>query len=134
MLGKKLVKLLIVHEHETVRSLLHEYAELAKHDHDVICEDASSIEEVNAKICEWVPSVVLVDVHNTAVDCLSVLERWKHGISSIVVTGGSRSQALEQSLRARGATAYIPATEAPEDVDSLLKNIIEMAPEAHYSQ
>lgn len=123
MSDKKHVRLLVVDDQRSFFEAIAEQAELCRHQLDIVCRYANSMEDVEDVLDEWQPSVTLVNAHNMEVDCFEVLSRCKEGEVPVIVTSDHCSQEIEDASRSLGATGYVTKSEAPEDVEGLLHQI-----------
>jgi DNA-binding response OmpR family regulator len=128
-MSRKRVRLLVVDDQTGYCELIREQIELCRHQFDFDCEFTSDHEVATQLLKTWVPSIVLLDIHLHNGSGFELLEKWKEGVSSLVVTSDGRSREIEQRALETGATAYITKTDDPDDIQDLLERIVNLAPE-----
>lgn len=131
---KKKVRLLVVDDQPEYFEFIQEFSEICSHVYDIVCTYADTGEKAFELIRTWEPSIVLVDVHTANLDCFEFLDRCKRGAQPVIAVSNEQSKEIERSVLAKGATAYLPKTENPDEMESLLQEIISFSdelPEAH---
>ena len=126
---RKKVRLLVVDEHQSFCDIVQEVVELASHVYDITCEVTDSGERARELVKNWDPSVVLIDAHITDVNSFELVRDISHTRAPIVVTSVERSQVIEEAARKWGASGYMWKSENAEDVERLVHELAEIAPE-----
>jgi len=117
------VRVLIIDEQLEYFQSLSEYAELCYHQYHVICRHAASDAEANQILAVWQPEVILVDLHHSKADTLSIIDQCKEGFAKVIVTSENVSSEVEKSALERGAMGYFYKSFDPEDIERLLARI-----------
>lgn len=125
MPDRKKVRLLVIDDHEEYFELIKEYADMCSHQFDIICTYSESGERGLELIRSWSPSIVIMDAHLPDVHAYSLLEVCNDEACPVIVTSDQRSNEIEQSMLAQGACAYLPKTDNPDEMESLLYQIHE---------
>jgi len=122
------VRLLVVDEQESYCELIRKSADIGDMAFEVVCEHAASAAEAIRKIADWEPTVILVDAYLPDMNSLEFLEQCR-GTSPLIVASEHISPSTEESVLSRGASAYIPKTQDPDELDIILQKIAWLAAE-----
>jgi CheY-like chemotaxis protein len=120
---RKQVRLLVVDENEHYYDLIRESAEIWNEDYRIECEKVDSAEEAIQAICNWCPTIIMVDSHLDDMNCMDFLDRVSDGSAPLVVSSEHVCNQTRESVFAHGASDYISKTADPDEVDHLLGRI-----------
>ena len=123
MFTKKNVRLLVVDDSKKYSEIIQEWAETSPPEYNLTFEFADSEAKTIEAINRWDPSVVLMDAHMPCINTFEVLERYLAGAVPVIVTSGTRSKAIEDSAREKGAVGYFAKSENPDELEFLLNSI-----------
>ncbi len=123
MSNKKNVRLLVVDDSKRYSEVIQEWAETSPPEYNLSFEFADSEAQTIEMINSWDPSVVLLDAHMPSIDTFDVLERYLAGAVPVIITSGSKSKAIEESAREKGAVGYFAKSENPDELEFLLNSI-----------
>lgn len=117
------VRLLIMDEQRDFYDAVRDYADVVGHEYDVQCEFASSELQVEQLMRDFVPSVIIVDMHVPELDVIKILNQSKRGMTPVLATSDSHSEHLEVSAKSLGAMYYVDKGTAPEELENLFSQL-----------
>lgn len=126
---KKKVKLLVVDDHDHYCELLEQSADIWNDHYEIECAFVESAKEAFERIADFTPNVIMVDAFLSDMNYLDFLEQCREGGTPLVVTSTTQSPSIERSVVERGARAYIPKTDDPDEIELLFHQIAHFAEE-----
>lgn len=117
------VRLLIMDEHREFYDAVRDYADVVDHEYDVKCEFASSETQLEKLMRDFVPSVIIVDMHVPELDVVRILNQSKSGLTPVLATSDSHSEHLESSARSLGAMQYVDKGTGPDELEQLFTQL-----------
>ncbi len=120
---KKELRLLVVDGESVYSEFLKEFSDIWNERFSLVLSHVESATEAIAQLGELRPNVILVDAHLDDVNSLDFVEQCAGGSATLVVTSEIHSSTIESSAIERGACAYIPKTEDPDEVEFILERL-----------
>ena len=121
------VKLLVVDDQPEYFSQLSEYVDMCSHQYQFECRFADSRKSVGELLQHWHPTIVVLDAHACSVPCFELLEQLRLESIPVIVTSSSPSREIERTMLQRGATAYLPKTDDPDDLELVVNSLARFA-------
>lgn len=106
-----------------------DFTEINRHLYDLKCNFVKLGKVALKEIGKWEPTIILVDAHLTDINCCDILERCRREHLPVILTSDYRLSEMEKSIEALGASAYVPKADSPDDFESLLNKIADLAEE-----
>lgn len=130
--SRKKVRLLVVaddesHEDHDYYKHLKEVADLSSHIYEITCNITHSGKEGLELINSWQPTVILVDAHLSDINSCEVVTVGSKQEVPVVVVSDHRNAEIEESAISLGAKGYISKSDTPEDVETALAKIADLA-------
>lgn len=121
--SRKLVRVLVIDDSSEYVEQLKVHAEMYHPAYKIECNFAENDQEARAAVTEWHPSVVLLDLHAPLASAIDVLQNISSQGTPVVATSELQSAEFSDTAMASGATAYIPKSHNPDDLDRLLETL-----------
>jgi CheY-like chemotaxis protein len=118
---RRVVKLLVVDDHVEQFDHINAFAEMYHPDFKVECRIAQTTDEAVSVAGEWIPSVVLLDLHIAGAQGKELLQSLRAYGAAVVATSASRIPELARAAEDYGAVAYVQKSDNPEDVEALVQ-------------
>jgi DNA-binding response OmpR family regulator len=128
-ISRKKVKLFVFHDNKEFYEMLCEEGELISHKFDLECQYSNDLDKAYKIKQEWQPSAIILDLNAKSYDILTLVQRWKDGISDIFVVGNYYSEELDNIMRSYGAKSYFWKDEHNGDIGLILERIAHVASE-----
>jgi len=116
---KKKVKVLIADNQPQFYEQIKEFADVMEDEIELTCEYADSARRTVELISSFEPSVILLDVYMPDMSGFDMLEKCKQGLAPIVVTSNNQSEDIRETALEKGASAFIPKSQNPDDIEGL---------------
>ncbi len=126
---RKPIKLLVVDDHHNYTELIEHAADMWNEHYRFECEIVESAESALQKIIDFAPTIVLADIHMADMDTGSFIEECKNRSVPLVVTSDHVLPTFEESTICKGARAYLPKTDDPEEMDYILEQLAVLSEE-----
>jgi len=123
------IRLLVVDEHRGYTDLVDEAASVWGELVDIQCEFVSSAVEALERLGSFKPNVIMVDAYISDMNCLDFLDLCRDGLAPLIITSQHPSSSLCESVLSHGASAFVPKTEDPDELEAVLEKIIRIAVE-----
>lgn len=122
---RKEVRLLLVQEPDSFRTMLLDWIELSSHHYYISIRTAETGNAALELLNTWFPSVVVIDAHLTDLNCFTLIDECKRSCIPVFVTSKEQSTEIELSAQQSGASGYFPAIDDPIMMDQLLAELVE---------
>lgn len=119
-MSAKNVRLLVLDETAQYSHDIEECARLTYTGYRLEVRYADSEQCANELSKHWEPSVVIVDAYLPKNDSFTLLESYRAKQVPVIMASATLSHDIENSARARGASAYVEKSESFDDLEGLL--------------
>jgi len=123
------VRLLVVDEHLAYADLVENAASVWGELVDIQCEFVSTAVEALERLSSFQPNVIMLDAHLSDMNCLDFLDLCRDGLAPLIITSQHPSSSLCDSVLSHGASAFVPKTDDPDEIEVVLEKIIRIAVE-----
>ena len=123
------MRLLIVDDHEHYRELIEHSIDMWNERYEFKCEFADNATEAMKRIIDFAPTIVLADAYIPDMNSMEFIAQCNSMAVPLVVTSDHISPELEDSAIARGARAYLPKSNDPDEIEYILEQIAYLADE-----
>lgn len=120
---KKQIKLLVVDDHTSYGELIARSADLWNEHYEFECEFVDSATAALEKIATSAPTIVLADAHIPDMNSMHFIDECSALAVPLVVTSDHLLASLEESVLSRGAKAYLPKTDDPDELEHIFEQI-----------
>lgn len=124
---KRRLKVLIADHHPQFFQQISDFADVMADEIELTCKFADSATQALEMISSWEPSVIMLDVYMPDLSAFDVIEQCRQGVAPIVVTSNNQSEDIREAALDRGACAFIPKSQNPDDIEGLFYLLADLA-------
>lgn len=117
------LRVLVIDDQPSAGAQIEEQAEVLGQHCELDVRQVGSENDILQIVWSWKPSVVLLNAHVMVGNSLAILDELRDGCAPVVITSLYNSKTIQESVRQRGAAAYVSGQGNPEYWEQLMASL-----------